>query len=62
MTPTIRKALNILAHIVAIAGLYLVFSIALFLGLQVKPLYGNIGIAAVAILAALYVHIGFFRK
>ena len=43
-------------------GLYLVFSIALFLGLQVKPLYGNIGIAAVAILAALYVYIGFFRK
>ena len=43
--------LRILAHAVAIIGLYLTFSFALFLGLQVNPLYGNIGILACAVLA-----------
>ena len=62
MNPTIRKALKILAHVVVLAGLYLVFSLALFLGLQVSPLYGTIGIAVVVVLVALYVYIGFFRK
>ena len=38
------------------------FSFALFLGLQVAPLYGNVGIAATVALAALYVYIGFIRK
>ena len=40
--------LRILAHAVAIICLYLTFSFALFLGLQVNPLYGNIGILACA--------------
>lgn len=51
-----------LAHSAAIIGLYLAFSFALFLGLQVNPLYGNIGILATGILAALYVYIAFVRK
>ena len=42
--------LRILAHAVAIICLYLTFSFALFLGLQVNPLYGNIGILACAVL------------
>lgn len=54
-----RKAL---AHFAAIIGLYLAFSFALFLGLQVSPLYGNLGILAVGILAGLYVYIAFVRK
>ena len=45
-------ALKVLAHV---AALYLVFSFALFPGLQVAPIYGNIGIAVTVALAALYV-------
>ena len=62
MTLTTRKILKILAHVAALAGLYLVFSFALFLGLQVAPLCGHIGIAVTLALAALYVYIGFIRK
>ena len=53
---------KVLAHTAALIGLYLAFSFALFLGLQVRPLYGNIGLGAVAVLAALYVYIGFIRR
>ena len=35
--------LRILAHAVVFIGLYLAFSFALFLGLQVNPLYGTMG-------------------
>ena len=55
-------ALRILAHAGAVIGLYLAFSFALFLGLQVDPLYGNIGLVAVAILVASYVYLGFVRR
>ncbi len=34
----------------------------MFLGLQVSPVYGNIGLVAIAALVALYVYIGFVRK
>ena len=54
--------LKILAHATALIGLYLAFSVSLGLGFQVNPLYGNIGIAATAVLAALYVYIGFVRR
>ena len=54
--------MKILVHAGAIVGLYLAFSFALFLGLQVDPLYGNIGLVAVGILVAAYVYLGFFRK
>ena len=50
------------AHATAIIGLYLAFSFALFLGLQVNPAYGNLGLAVVAVLAASYVYLGFVRK
>lgn len=53
---------KILAHAAALIGLYLAFSFALFLGLQVRPLYGNIGLGGVALLAAFYVYIGFIRR
>ena len=62
MTVATRKALRILTHVVVLAGLYLVFSFALFLGLQVNPFYGTIGIAVTAVLVALYVYVGFVRK
>ena len=53
---------RILAHAAVLIGLYLAFSFALFLGLQVRPLYGNIGVGAVAVMAAFYVYIGFIRR
>ena len=53
---------KILAHAAAIIGLYLpafytYFSFALFLGLQVNPMYGNIGLLAVGGLIVLYVYL-----
>ena len=54
--------LKIIAHAAALIGLYLVFSFSLFLGLQVRPLYGSIGLVVTALLVALYVYIGFVRK
>ena len=50
------------AHAAAIAVLWLLFSFAMFLGLQVRPIYGNLGLAATAVLAAVYVYFGFIRK
>ena len=54
--------MKILAHAGAIVGLYLAFSFAMFLGLQVDPLYGSIGLVAVGILVASCVYRGFVRK
>ena len=51
-----------LVHVVAIIGLYLAFSFALFLGLQVHPACGNIGLVAVGVLGALYVYLGWVRR
>ena len=54
--------LRVLAHVVAIALLWLMFSFALFLGLQVETLYGNIGVVVTLALAAAYVYFGFVRR
>ena len=56
------KPSKILLHAAAIIGLYVVFSSVMFLGLQVSPVYGNIGLVVCAALVALYVYIGFIRK
>ena len=50
------------AHAAAIAVLWLVFSFAMFLGRQVRPIYGITGFAATAVLAAAYVYFGLIRK
>ena len=50
--------LKFLAHTTGIICLYLAFSFALFLGLQVNPLYGTLGLVAVGGLVALYVYLG----
>lgn len=55
-------ALKICAHLAALASLCLAFSGAMFLGLQVAPLYGDIGIGVTVALAALYAYFGFIRK
>ena len=54
--------LKIVIHVVAIVGIYLVFALAMYLGLQVRPMYGNIGLAVTAVLVAAYVYFGFLRK
>ena len=54
--------LRILAHAAALAGIYLAFSTAMLLGLQVDPALGYAGVAIVVGLAALYVYIGFVRE
>ena len=61
MHPIPKKLLKIAAHVVAIIGLYLAFSGALFLGLQVDVVYGSAAVIAI-ILIALYVWFGFVRK
>ena len=56
------KLRRILAHVAAIIGLYMAFSFALFLGLQVDPVYGNVGLLVTAVLAAIYVYFGFVKR
>ena len=58
----VRTGLKILGHVIVIVLLYLVFSFSLFLGLQVRPMYGNIGLLITALLVAAYVYFGFIRK
>ena len=57
-----RTVRNVIAHLIVLVALYLAFAFALFLGLQVRPLYGNIGLVIAALLAAVYVYFGFIRK
>ena len=53
---------KILAHTVALVGLYLTFSFALFVGLQVHPLAGNIGVVISVIVLGLYIYFGIVKK
>lgn len=62
MHPVIAKVLRIVAHVVAVIGLYLAFSGALFLGLQVSVVHGSVAAVAAIALIALYVYFGFMRK
>ena len=56
-----RVLLKILIHIAVLIALFLAFSFALFLGLQVHPMLGNLGIITVALLAGWYVYIGWIK-
>ena len=47
--------LKILVHVVIILGLYLAFSFVLFLGLQVHPILGTLGLVAIAGLVLFYI-------
>ena len=60
--PVIAKVLRIAAHVVTVTGLYLAFSGALFLGLQVDVVHGSVAAVAAVALIALYVYFGFVRK
>ncbi len=54
--------LKVLLHLVIVAMLWMAYSFALFLGLQVRPLYGNLGLAVVTGLTVAYVYFGFVRR
>jgi len=54
--------LNLPGHVGAIMLLYLAFSGAMYLGLQVAPVYGNIGLGVFAVLVGAYVYFGFIRR
>ena len=56
-----RVLLKILIHIAVLIALFLAFYFALFLGLQVHPMLGNLGIITVMLLAVLYVYIGWIK-
>ncbi len=56
-----RKALKPLARIAVLIGIYVVFAVSLGLGLQVSPLYGNVGVGVTGVLFVLYVYFGFMR-
>lgn len=57
-----RVAINVLAHVSAIVAICLAFYVALALGLQLRPLYGNIGLGLTAVLAVAYVYFGLIRR
>ena len=57
----IKLMLRVLAHVLAIALLYIAFAFSLFLGLQVRPMYGNAGIITVIVLVVLYVYFGWIK-
>ena len=48
-------------HAAALFALFIALSFALFLGLQVHPMLGNLGIVTVGLLAVLYVYIGWVK-
>ena len=56
-----RILLTILIHAAVLFALYIAFSFTLFLGLQVHPILGNLGIITVGVLAVLYVYIGWVK-
>ena len=62
MRPGWKRAFRIAAHAVAVAGLYLAVSGALFLGLQVDVFHGNVAVVVTLALVASYVWFGFVRK
>ncbi len=61
MTP-LGKALKVVAHLAAIAVLYLAFATAMWLGLQVNPIYGSAAAVVAIVLVVLYIRFGFMRK
>ena len=58
----LRKALKAVGHLAAVAVLYMAFSGALWLGLQVDVVYGSAASLAVIVLVGLYVRWAFMRK
>ena len=58
----VRIGLKMLCHAAAILAIWLALTFSLFLGLQVRPMFGNIGLIVTALMVAAYVYLGFIRK
>jgi len=56
-----RILLMILIHAAVLFALVIAFYFALFLGLQVHPMLGNLGIITVVLLVVLCVYIGWVK-
>ena len=56
-----RILLTPLTHAAVLCALVIAFYFALFLGLQVHPILGNLGIITVGLLAVLYIYIGWVK-
>ncbi len=56
----LKIARRVVGHVAAIVLLYLMFSFSLFLGLQVRPAYGNIGMVVSA--GAVIAYVFWLRK
>ena len=56
-----RILLTALIHAAVLFALLIAFYFALFLGLQVHPILGNLEIITVGLLAVLYVYIGWVK-
>ena len=54
--------LRLLAHTAVIVAWCFAFSFVMFLGLQVSPAYGYIGLGVLGIVGAVYVYLGFLRR
>ena len=57
----IKVLLKTLMHVGLLVLLYVAFSFALFLGLQVSPIYGNAGLLTVVVLVCCYVYFGWVK-
>lgn len=59
-----RKQIELCIHIIAAIIFYILFSYSLFLGLQINPIYGNMGLLISGILCSIYIAIyyKYFKK
>ena len=57
----LRIVLTILTHILVVGLLVVSFGFSLFLGLQVRPILGNVGLITVVVLVVLYLYFGWIR-
>ncbi len=57
----VKVLLMTLMHAVVLVLLYLAFSFSLFLGLQVRPMFGNAGLLTVVVLVCCYVYFGWVK-
>lgn len=57
----VKVLFKTLMHVAILVLLYLAFSFALFLGLQVRPMLGNAGLLTVVVLVCCYVYFGWVK-
>lgn len=58
----LKVAMKLLMHAAALFGLWVLFRATMFLGLQVNPTYGDLGVIATGVALVLYIYFGFFHR